>query len=342
MKSTPSIAMRLAPAVPALCLLRSALSTAQAQGTAFTYQGQLSSSNSPASGNYDFTFALFNTNSTNTGQIGSTLTNLDVGVTNGLFTVTLDFGSVFAGNATWLAIGVRTNGGAGFTALNPLQELAPAPYAFCAPNARSVAGTNITGTISLAQLPAAVVRNDGTDVTLSGTFSGNGGGLTNLNLTGRSVNSAPGNSAIGSNALADNTSGAQNTANGSLALSANTTNVLIWLTYSGSNLLENLAAFTNTANLVLRVVCTNTLQVTFTNAPDGLAFAFEAFNGSALTNSIWFNLALVSTNLFPVRTNAVYAATNTIPTTSTNSHITSFFIVTGTNVCLQNQNPFNY
>jgi hypothetical protein len=50
-------------------------------------------------------------------------------VTNGLFTVTLDFGSVFNGNATWLSITVRTNGGAGFTALSPLQELTPTPYA---------------------------------------------------------------------------------------------------------------------------------------------------------------------------------------------------------------------
>ena len=35
----------------------------QAQGTAFTYQGQLSSSNSPANGHYDFTFTLLDPNS---------------------------------------------------------------------------------------------------------------------------------------------------------------------------------------------------------------------------------------------------------------------------------------
>ena len=69
----------------------------QAQGTAFTYQGRLNNSGNPASGNYDFTFALFNTNSTNTGEVGAALTNLDVGVTNGLFIVTLDFGVVLDG-----------------------------------------------------------------------------------------------------------------------------------------------------------------------------------------------------------------------------------------------------
>jgi hypothetical protein len=105
-----------------------------AQGTAFTYQGQLNSGGSPANGNYDFTFALFNTNHTSGGQVGGTLTNLDVGVTNGLFLTALDFGDVFTGSATWLAIGVRSNGGNSFTALNPLQEITPTPYAIYAPN----------------------------------------------------------------------------------------------------------------------------------------------------------------------------------------------------------------
>jgi hypothetical protein len=173
----------------ALCSLFIVINSVFAQGTAFTYQGQLIAGGGPASGSYDFTFALFNNSSTNTGQVGNTLTNLDVGVTNGLFTVTLDFGAVFTGNATWLAIDVRTNGGVNFTSLSPLQELTPAPYAIYAPNAGSAA--NVTGAVSLSQLPAAVLTNNGTNaVTLTGTFDGNGVGLTNLNganLTAGSV-----------------------------------------------------------------------------------------------------------------------------------------------------------
>ena len=114
--------------------LLSSIQPAFAQGTAFTYQGALANNGLPANGHYDFTFALFN-NSTATGQVGGTVTNLDVGVTNGLFTTSLDFGSVFAGAPTWLAIGVRTNGGAAFTALSPLQELTPVPYAITAASA---------------------------------------------------------------------------------------------------------------------------------------------------------------------------------------------------------------
>jgi len=152
-----------------------------AQGTDFTYQGQLSAGGSPANGKYDFTFALFSSNSTSSSPVGATLTNLDVGVTNGLFTVTLDFGPVFTGNATWLAIGVRTNGGGSFAALNPLQDLTPTPYAIYTPNGGSVAASNIVGAITAAQLPASVVTNGASGVNMTGSFSGNGAGLTNLN-----------------------------------------------------------------------------------------------------------------------------------------------------------------
>jgi hypothetical protein len=173
-----------------------------AQGTAFTYQGQLTASASPANGNYDFTFALFNNSSANSGQVGSTLTNLNVGVTNGLFTVTLDFGNVFNGNATWLAIGVRTNGGSGFTALSPLQELTPTPYAVYAPNAgaaasaNSVAGSNIVGNISVGQLPPGVITNGESGANISGAFTGNGVGITNIPSTNTTFSVATGGTGV--------------------------------------------------------------------------------------------------------------------------------------------------
>jgi hypothetical protein len=148
----------------------------EAQGTAFTYEGQLNSGGSPANGSYDFTFALFNSINTAMGEeIGVALTNLDVGVSNGLFRVELDFGDVFTGTNYWLAIGVRTNGGSVFTALSPLQELTPTPYAIyassagAAASAGSIAATNITGTISGAELltPGSV----GTTQLISGTLA---------------------------------------------------------------------------------------------------------------------------------------------------------------------------
>ena len=112
-----------------LSTINSQLSTAFAQGTAFTYQGRLNSGGSPASGTYAMTFALFNTNASGVAIAGP-VTNNAVGVTNGLFTTAIDFGAgVFTGTTNWLQIGVATNGVSSFTPLSPRQQLTPTPYA---------------------------------------------------------------------------------------------------------------------------------------------------------------------------------------------------------------------
>src|SRR6267142_4775600 len=123
------------------------LHRAAAQGTAFTYQGRLDNNGTPANGNYDLTFQLFNVSS-GAGQVGTTFTNLHTGVTNGLFMTTLDFGpGIFTGANLWLEIAVRTNGGASFSTLSPRQQLTPTPYAIFATSA-----SNLSGTISSGQL----------------------------------------------------------------------------------------------------------------------------------------------------------------------------------------------
>src|SRR5215208_1902342 len=130
------------------------LSTLFAQGTAFTYQGGLNDGDSPANGSYDLTFSLWNAAS-GPVQVGGTLTNTATAVSNGLFTVRLDFGANFPGADRWLEIGVRTNGGGAFSTLSPRQQITSTPYAVQALNAdaaNSVAATNISGTVDLAQL----------------------------------------------------------------------------------------------------------------------------------------------------------------------------------------------
>src|SRR4029077_5887112 len=108
-----------------------------------------------------------------------------------LFVATLNFGGgVFNGTTYWLDISARTNGTGTFIDLVPRQQLTPSPYAVYAPNAGvaasagSVAATNITGTISVGQLSSAVVTNGEGNVTLNGSFSGNGAGITNIPLSG--------------------------------------------------------------------------------------------------------------------------------------------------------------
>ncbi|HLP78062.1 MAG TPA: hypothetical protein VK327_14225 [Candidatus Paceibacterota bacterium] len=143
---TPLKLLAIGHLLSAICL------SASAQGTAFTYQGRLNSSGAVANGSYDLRFAIYDAANAGTQQ-GNLLTNSATAVSNGLFTVTLDFGNQFTGANRWLEIAVRTNGNGAFSSLTPRQALTPAPYAQFAPNA----GTAVSaGTASYAATAASV------------------------------------------------------------------------------------------------------------------------------------------------------------------------------------------
>jgi hypothetical protein len=158
------------------------------QGTAFFYQGQLGSGGAPANGYYDFKFTLYDAASNGVPASGS-LTNDSVAVSNGLFTTTLDFGTgIFTGPSLWLDIGISTNG-TNFTMLSPLQPVLPVPYAIFANSASNLLG-NLSATQLSGTLPATAFAGYTNTVALtnganlfSGTFSGNGGSVTNVNVT---------------------------------------------------------------------------------------------------------------------------------------------------------------
>ena len=155
----------------ALAAAMSLTANVAAQGTAFTYQGRLNDGASPANGSYDLTFALFNASS-GVGQLGSTFTNSATAVSNGLFTVTLDFGNQFAGADRWLEIAARTNGESALSTLNPRQKLTATPYAVTARNVTGVVqNPSLAGTYS----SALALNNAGN------SFSGSGTGLTGVN-----------------------------------------------------------------------------------------------------------------------------------------------------------------
>lgn len=122
---------------------------ATGQTTAFTYQGQLSDSGVSANGSYDMQFSLFDL-AQNGSQQGATVTLTSVPVTNGIFTVQLDFGSnVFTGNdAQFMQIAVRPGGTSGtFTSLLPRVPLTPTPYAIRA-NSAAAADSATTATVA--------------------------------------------------------------------------------------------------------------------------------------------------------------------------------------------------
>jgi hypothetical protein len=101
-------------------------------GSGFTYQGRLKDGATPAEGPYDFQFSLYDEPTDGT-LVSDPFIQPDQQVTEGLFTVLLDFGgSPFNGDARYLEISVRPVGGGEHTILSPRQPITPAPYALYA------------------------------------------------------------------------------------------------------------------------------------------------------------------------------------------------------------------
>ncbi|HEX3230153.1 MAG TPA: tail fiber domain-containing protein [Pyrinomonadaceae bacterium] len=193
------------------------LITAQAQQTAFTYQGKLTDGGSAANGNYDLQFALFDSPTDGT-QISSTQTLASVSVSAGIFTVSLDFGAnAFNGASRYLAIGARPSGGGSFITLSPRQPITSTPYAVrsvsaatadglslscvsCVTSAQiqsvqgsqvtgAVPGGQINGTIPVASVPSgseSYIQN-GTAQQASSNFNISGNGTAGGTLSGNAV-----------------------------------------------------------------------------------------------------------------------------------------------------------
>ena len=238
MKTKPNHQLVAAVALLLTCNLQPA--TLLAQGTAFTYQGRLDAGGAPANGSFDLRFAIYDAASGGSLLAGP-LTNAAVAVSNGLFTVALDFGAgVFDGADRWLEIGVRTNGGlSSFTTLNPRQLITPAPYALNALNLMSATGSldikaggvrglriepNLTSPNLLGGFSANVVSNGVVGATISGGGTASIDGTNGLNrvtdnygAVGGGANNQAGNGNANP-ADAENATvggGLSNTANGS-------------------------------------------------------------------------------------------------------------------------------
>ncbi|HKI68016.1 MAG TPA: hypothetical protein VKA67_00385, partial [Verrucomicrobiae bacterium] len=142
--------------------------SASAQGTAFTYQGQLKANGQPISGRYDFNFQVFDA-ATAGNSYGDTISTHGVPITNGLFTVTLDFGAdVFTGAPRWLQFSVSTNNANNYFTLAPRQQLTPTPYAVYGETA-GLANTVANGTISSGQLNTLAPPTSGQVLEFNGT-----------------------------------------------------------------------------------------------------------------------------------------------------------------------------
>lgn len=116
--------------------------SAEALGTAISYQGKLRFEGEQVTGVYDLQFLLYDALENPATQIGNLVDLAAVQVEDGLFTVQLDFGTgAFDGDARWLEIRVRPNGsGDPYTTLTPRQAILATPYALYSLNTPPTAG----------------------------------------------------------------------------------------------------------------------------------------------------------------------------------------------------------
>ena len=153
----------LCPLGMMLLALSGTLAAADPPGTAFTYQGRLSDGGSPAQGNYDFWFKLYD--DPNAGHNLSTVALTTQAVSNGLFTVPLDFGpGALAGGSRWLEVWVHTNDPAApDVVLTPRQAITPAPLSLWTPAAGTavLASKVPSGAIAAADLDTSAAPTKG-------------------------------------------------------------------------------------------------------------------------------------------------------------------------------------
>jgi hypothetical protein len=106
---------------------------AHAQSSAFTYQGRFTDSTvvQPTNGTYNMQFALYDGSNVQQPQpTPITVTNNGVAVTNGVFTVSLDFGAnaFTSGAARFLEIRVFSSATNAYVTLTPRQQLTSSPF----------------------------------------------------------------------------------------------------------------------------------------------------------------------------------------------------------------------
>lgn len=249
---------RFVAALATMALLLATLASVMAQTTGFTYQGKLTDNGNPATGNYDFQFKLFDTQTVGTGtQQGSPVLVPNVTVTSGIFTVQLDFGAaVFDGTARYLEISVKQTSGSTFTTLGPRQPISSTPYTIKSLNAANattadglsvacvncvtssqiqnvqgsqvtgnISGSQISGTIPVASVPpgsTSYIQNT-TSTQTSSSFNISGDGISAGTLSGNILNAATQYNIAGSRVLS--AGGTDNIFAGLFAGTSNTTGI---------------------------------------------------------------------------------------------------------------------
>ena len=173
-----------------------------AQPSAFSYHGFLTDQGRPANATYDLQFTIYD--SASDGSAAAEPVDAgDLSVTNGLFTITLDFGAeAFDGNDRWLEIAVRPGASDGdFTDIVPRQKITATPYAIRAANfSGPVDASQITGKLAASSLADGIITTDklaagAVAASLTAGDKGSvvldGSGVTNLNASNLASGTIP-------------------------------------------------------------------------------------------------------------------------------------------------------
>ena len=230
--------MRYGILIIALLIQTAAISIA-AQTNEFTYQGKLTDTAGTAA-SYDFQFNLCAAPS---GGIPlGTRERLGVPVTNGVFTVTLDFPAAnFTGLDRFLEIRIKPAGSGGsYTTLTPRQQINSSPYAIKSLNAENavnadsatIAATAATATnaLQLGGVPAnqyltTAIMDAAGNSTFVGLNTGRSGNANTFvgGFAGESITTGSLNTFVGTETGRLNTTGFQNSFYGVFAGRSNST-----------------------------------------------------------------------------------------------------------------------
>ena len=165
--------------------------SAWAEDSVFTYQGRLTVSGAPFTGSAEFIPTLW-TSEVGGSQVAASNPAIPVAeVSNGLFTLHLDFGSTSfpAGSERWLQLEVRTVIGP-FTLLGSRQRITAVPYAIMASDTARLDGLHSSAFVRTAG-PAAISATDNSSATLTVTQGGSQHGLR-----ATTASTSPGHAAV--------------------------------------------------------------------------------------------------------------------------------------------------
>ena len=293
------------PVLALLCLLFGA-SAALAQTTSFSYQGRLTEGGAPPTGTYDMKFRLYDAGGNPQGSPDTvTLDSPGVQVTNGVFTVQLDFGAgTFDGNARFLEISVCPHSAdanpPAYTTLSPRQQIISTPYAMRSSTAVSADTATTAATATTATTAASATNFSGS---LSGDVNGTQGATVVASVGGVSAASVASGATAANGATSANTAGAVVSRDASGNFSAGT----ITATLNGN---ASTATTATTANSATNATTAATADAVSASAGDSVVTAINA--GSSTISAARLPSTLATQN----GTNA-FGGTNTFSTSPT-------------------------